>query len=210
MTYRLYNRLGSGGFAVEAALVYGGVDHTLELVDSPPSTPMPEHFRAINPWNQVPALITQDGTLITETGAILIWLAARHPDLGPQSGSDEHGAFVRWIVFLSANIYEGVLRQTYPERFGAEDTVKVVARAARDRNQQAFELIEAALDGRETLVGDAISAADIYTAMLTAWHRDLSALPRVTALAEKVAGHPAIAPIWQKNFDHRLDRKWGR
>ncbi|MEM9140967.1 MAG: glutathione S-transferase family protein [Pseudomonadota bacterium] len=210
MTYTLYNRLGSGGFAVEAALVYAAADHRLELVESAPSTPMPEHFRAINPWNQVPALVTQDGTLITETGAILIWLAGRHPALGPEPFSDDHGAFVRWIVFLSVNIYEGVLRQTYPERFGSEETAKIVGRAARDRNQQAYELIEAALEGRETLVGDTISAADIYVAMLTAWHRDLSALPRVEALAERVAGHPAIAPIWQKNFDHRLDRKWGR
>lgn len=210
VTYTLYNRLGSGGFAVEAALVMAGVDHKLELIDSLPSTSLPDSFRAINPWNQVPALVTEDGTLITETGAILIWLAGRHPAMGPEPWSNDHGVFVRWIVFLSVNIYEGVLRQTYPERFGSENALRSVIAAAQARNQKAYEMIEAHLEGRETLVGGPISAADIYLAMLTAWHRDLSVLPRVEALAEKVAGHPSIAPIWQRNFDARLDRKWGR
>jgi len=54
MIYKLYNRLGSGGFVVEAALTL--CDEPFELInlDSTPGTELPESFRAFNPWGQVP------------------------------------------------------------------------------------------------------------------------------------------------------------
>lgn len=52
MPYKLYNRLGSGGFAVEAALALAGVDFEFVEVDSVPGTPLPESFRDINPWGK--------------------------------------------------------------------------------------------------------------------------------------------------------------
>lgn len=211
MTYTLYNRLGSGGFAAEAAMTLAGIPFKLELLDSTPSTPLPEAFRDVNPWGQVPALVTSEGTLITETAAILIWLAARHDGLGPKPGTEAHGSFVRWIVFMGANLYEGVLRQTYPDRFVSNpDHVPEVVAAAAERNHAAYGLIETALAGQGTLLGGEISAADIFLAMLTVWHRRNDELPNCTSLADRVAGHPAILPIWQRNFDHRLDKTWGR
>lgn len=209
MSYKVYNRLGSGGFAVEAALTFAEVPHEMVFLDSKPSTPLPDSYRQINPWGQVPALITPDGTLVTETGAILIWLAGRHPTLGPDPWTDDHAIFVRWIVFMSTSLYEGVLRQTYPDRYTASpDGTQDVTNAAATRNHEAFLLLEDHLAGRETIVGDGISAADIYLAMLTAWHRNKDDLPNVSTLAKRVADHTAIAPIWQRNFAHFLDRIW--
>ena len=211
MSYTLYNRLGSGGFAAEAAMTLAGIPFKLELIDSKPSTALPHSFRAVNPWGQVPALVTAEGTLITETAAILIWLAARHDGLGPGPGSEAHGAFVRWLVFMGANLYEGVLRQTYPDRYVSDPAhVSDVVLAAADRNHAAFQVLEHALEGRDTLLGGPISAADIFLAMLTVWHRRNDELSNCSALAQKVAGHPTILPIWSRNFDARLDRTWGR
>ena len=76
--YTLYNRPGSGGFAVEAALVLAGQPYEFMDVGNQPGEKMPETFRAINPWGQVPALILPDGGLMTETGAILTYLAGAH------------------------------------------------------------------------------------------------------------------------------------
>ena len=55
-----------------------------------------------------------------------------------------------------------------------------------------------------------MSVADVYLAMLFAWHPDSEEFPRCAALAHRVAAHPVIAPTWQRNFDHRLAVKWGR
>lgn len=208
MTYTLYNRLGSGGFAVEAALTLAGIPHELVLLDSVPSTPLPEEFAKINPWKQVPALLTEDGTLITETAAILIWLAGRHRALGPEPWSDAHGEFLRWIVFMGSNIYEGVLRQTYPARFTTDTGTDAVRAAAAERNHAAFALIEATLEHRETLTPGGLGAADIFLSMLTVWHRRRDDLPRCMALARQVAEHPDLAAVWHRNFAHRLDKIW--
>lgn len=211
MTYTLYNRLGSGGFAAEAAMTRAGIPFRLELIESKPSTPLPDSYRAVNPWGQVPALVTAEGTLITETAAILIWLAARHDGLGPAPGTEAHGSFVRWLVFMGSTLYEGVLRQTYAHRYTANpDHVTDVIAAAADRNHAGFCLLDEALEGRETLLGGPISVADIFLAMLTVWHRRKDELPNCYALADRVAGDPVILPIWSRNFDHRLDRTWGR
>ena len=119
MSYKLYNRTGSGGFAVEAALELAQQPYDLTTIESAPSTPLPESFRDINPWRQVPVLITADGAMMTETGAILIYLATRYPggDVGPEPATPEAAQLLRWIVFLSANVYEATLRRVYPERY---------------------------------------------------------------------------------------------
>ncbi len=213
MTYKLYNRLGSGGFVAEAALTLIGAPFELELIESTPGTPLPDGFRAINPWRQVPTLVLADGTVMTESAAILIHLAAAHPEaaLGPAPGTSDHARFLRWLVFLSANVYEAVLRRGYPERFTTDPAgTEAIADAARRRMGEALGVIEAELAEGDFLLGPEMSAADLFLAMLTAWNRGADALPRCAALTHRVAAHPKIAPVWQRNFDHRLDIKWGR
>ena len=213
MTYKLHNRLGSGGFAVEVALTLASQPFELILHETTPGTPMPEAFRDVNPWNQVPFLITPEGEAVSESAAMLIYIATVHPSaaLGPAPGTREYAGFVRWLVFLSANVYEAILRKGYPERFTTDPqcTSSVVEAAVR-RNQEAFRLIEEHLQPGKGLVGAELSLADIYMAMLYAWHPETDQCPKCTALTHRVAAHPVIASIWQRNFDHRLKRKWGR
>ena len=212
MSYKLYNRIGSGGFAVEAALTLARQPFELMTIDSAPGTPLPESFREINPWRQVPTLILPDGTVMTETGAILIYLATCHPgdDVGPEPATPEAARLMRWIVFLSVNVYEATLRRVYPERYTVQaDGVDEVQAAAVQRSDEAFALLEAQLADGGFLLGDDMSLADVYLAMLYAWHRG-GRRDRLTALAHKVAGHDLVAPLWQRNFDHRMTVKWGR
>jgi len=213
MTYTLYNRLGSGGFAVEAALSIAGEPFRLELLDSKPSTNLPESFRAINPRRQVPALILPDGTLMTETAAMLIHLAERHPDseLGPALGTPARAQLLRWCVYLTANVYEAVLRKSYPHRATTDpDGADAVSAAAVAHMQATLQIVEDTLTPDAYLLGPTMSVADIYLAMLNAWHRDGQGLMRCEALTHRIAAHPVIAPIWQRNFDHRLPIRWGR
>ena len=213
MTYKLYNRFGSGGFAVEAALTL--VDEPFELIslDSTPGTELPESFREINPWRQVPVLITKDGVLMTESAAMLIYLATRDQTgtLGPSTDTPEYAELVRWLVFLSANVYEAIQRDGYPHRFTTDPgTTESVAESARALADRGFLVAEARLKDAEYMVGSTLTVVDIYLAMLYAWHHDADACPRCRALTHRVAAEEQIAPLWQRNFDHRLDIKWGR
>ena len=213
MRYVLHNRLGSGGFAVQAALTVAGVPFELALLDSVPGTPLPESFRAVNPWRQVPVLITPEGAVLTETAAILIYLVGRHPDrdLGVRIDTPEYGQFLRWTVFLSANIYEATLRKAYAERYTTDASgAASVREAAEARNHQAFAVLEGVLADRDFLLGSRRSPVDIFCAMLYAWHGRRDDLPRCTALTHAIARDEAIAPVWRQNFDHRMSVKWDR
>ena len=210
--YTLYNRPGSGGFAVEAALVLAGQPYEFMDVGNQPGEKMPETFRAINPWGQVPALILLDGELMTETGAILTYLAGAHGEAGlcPEPWSPEYGLFLRWMTFLGANIYEGILRGGYPDRFTDDPNgLEAVQAAAQRRTQEGFTVLEGALT-EDGCLQDRMSVADIYLAMLFAWHKPNHALPNCSALTHRIAAHDVIAPVWRRNFDHRLAVKWGR
>ncbi|MGI9478099.1 MAG: glutathione S-transferase family protein [Hyphomicrobiaceae bacterium] len=212
MSYTLYNRRGSGGFAVEVALTLAGQPSELVTIESQPSTPLPESFREINPWGQVPVLVLPDGSKMTETGAILIYIATRYPgvDVGPQPGTPAAAQLMRWIVFLSANVYESTIRRVYPERYTtASDGADGLRAAATKRNDEAFALLGKELAAGGFLVGDAMTVADVYLAMLYAWHPG-ETNAACAALAHRVAAHDKVAPLWQRNFDHRLKVKWGR
>jgi glutathione S-transferase len=81
--YKLYTRPNTGGFVVEAAFALAGVP--FDQIDVPKSDPPDQAFLHISPFNQVPVLILPDGSSMTESAAICILLAERHPeaDLAP-------------------------------------------------------------------------------------------------------------------------------
>lgn len=213
MTYKLYNRRGSGGFVVEVALALAGQPYELVEIDTQPGTPLPEEFREINPWRQVPALILPDGTLMTETAAMLVHIAASHPEanIAPPPGTSEHARMLRWLMFLATNAYENVLRIVYPERYTSDsNTAEAVRQGAIDRNSAVYRMLEQQVGNGPFLLGDDMCVADVYLAMLFSWHKAETELDRLTALTHRVAAHPTIAPLWQHNFDHRRTIKWGR
>lgn len=206
MTYRLYNRPGSGGFVVEAALTLAETAFELVELDSRAGTPLAESFREINPWGQLPTLVLPDGSIMTETAAMLIHLAACFPERGlaPPPGTPAHGAFLRWTVFASVNLYEAVLRAGYPQRFTADPNAHDATRAAAvERMGEALAVLEQAVDPGPFLLGAAMSLADVYIAMLFLWFPGTIDAPRLTALKHGVTENPIVAPIWRRHFSDR-------
>ena len=206
MPYRLFNRVGSGGFVVEAALALAETAFELEELDSRPSTPLPESFRIHNPWRQVPTLILPDGSTMSETAAILIHLSACHQDkeLGPKPGTPAHAQFLRWMVFANVNVYEAVLRRPYTERYTTDPNgLKAVREAATLRLGEALSVLEAAIDDGPFLVGKNLSVLDVYVAMLFTWYRGDTQFPKLDMLKASVKGNTIVGPIWQRHFGDR-------
>ena len=205
MSYTLYNRPGSGGFVVEAALALAEAPFDLVELDSKRGTPLPESFRATNPWGQLPVLILPDGSVMTETSAILVHLALAFPEkrLAPPPGTPAHGAFLRWTVFANINLYEAVLRRGYPFRF-TDDTEghDAVRTAAIRRMGEALTLIDAHVEG-PFLLGEEMTVADIYLAMFRFWYRGDTETPRLARIGEAVRRHPVIGPIWRRHYGER-------
>ena len=197
--YRLYTRPGSGGFVVEAALALTGAP--FDQIDVPKKDPPDQAFLDISPLNQVPVLILPDGQSMTESAAICILLAERHPEAGlaPAAGSPARADFLRWMAFMSSVLYPAVLRFFYAHRYTADaEGVKAVKEAAITEMDRGFAILDKALAGRDWLVGDTLSIADIYLVMLVAWHPDVD---------KARATWPNIERLWAGLRDHPLMKK---
>ncbi|WP_416898242.1 MAG: glutathione S-transferase family protein [Minwuia sp.] len=201
--YVLINRKGSGGLAVEAALAMHGAPFRVEALDLPVSTPLPESFRATNPWRQIPVLDLPDGTRMTESGAMLVHLAETFPDAGvaPRPGTVEWTQFLRWVFFLATSVYTLILQRTYPDRMISDESQHDAVRlAANRRMRMAFEMLERELARDGHLVGGRFSTADVYMAMMYGWFDRERTLPRCTALIERVRDDAAAGPVWRTHL----------
>jgi glutathione S-transferase len=163
---RLHYRPGSAAMAPHLALAEIGCDYELVRVGFDDPAEASEEYRRLNPWGRVPTL--QDGDFVlTESAAILLYLADRYPDarLAPQDRAELY----RWLVFMTNTVQTALMRFIYPERYGGDG----VRDAAAGELREHFGRLEAELDGREWLVGEHRTAADLFLFMLTRWGRRL-------------------------------------
>ena len=169
-SYRLYGRQGAGSLAPQMLLEEIGVAYELVWVSKDPAEI--EAFRRISPAAKIPVLVLPDGTVVSESAAILIHLTNAHPAaaLAPVVGSSAHAHFLQWMVFLSANTYEAALRFYYPDRYsatGEADAAPIKRQALADWTSH-LEMVHAALS--PFVLGAELSAADHYFHMLASWY----------------------------------------
>lgn len=202
MPYTPYGNKGSGSFAVEAALVLSGAAYEVIEIDTGNDEHFTPAFTALNPMRQVPALRLPDGTTMTESAAIVIHIAAAHSDKGaaPAAGTSAHARFLRAMVFMSVDLYEGDPRFFYPERYTADAAgIAGVKAAGAAHMKRSLAVVETLIGDGPYLCGDAFSVADPYLAMLTQWSPEPIAAGPITAIAAAVRAHPAIAPLWRNH-----------
>jgi glutathione S-transferase len=204
--YTLYARAGTGSAAIEAIFEEAEVPYELQTVvrdaDGRPS----EAFLDVNPLGQVPALRLQDGSIMTESAAMIIHLADQlpHARLSPPLTSPLRPHFLRWIVFLATNVYTSDLRVYYSERYTTDPAGAAAVRAAGVAAMaREWSIFAEALGAKAYVLGDTYSAADIYAALLATWNEDVPLFfkthPNVKALCDRVTARPAIARVWKRN-----------
>ena len=206
--YKLYWSKMSGAMAPQAILEEVGAEYEKISIDMEKMEHRAPEFLAVNPWAQIPALVLPDGTLMTESAAMLLHLLDRHPEakLAPPAGSADSARFLRWLFFMASTVYVTDMRIYHAEQFTTDpagiDSVVASGRADMDR---AFGVLEEALSPGPYLLGETFSAADIYLWMLAAWHPDPAKLhaenPRVKRLVELVQARPAISRVWDQHKD---------
>jgi len=204
--YKLYWGKGTGVIAVQALFEEIGVRYEKIVIDFDKEEHLGAEFLAINPLGQIPALVLPDGTLMTESAAMLLQICERHPEakLAPPAGSPESAVFQRWLLFLAANIYPDIMRLYYGDRFTSDpEGAESVAKAARSDLDRHFGILNEALSPGPYLLGETFSAVDIYLWMLAQWHPEvpqlLEANTRIGRHAELVLARPAVARVWAEH-----------
>ncbi|HVS24345.1 MAG TPA: glutathione S-transferase [Gammaproteobacteria bacterium] len=133
---KLYGERGWGSAIVEAQLAWYGLEYELELVgDLFKSADARRRLESVNPLAQVPTLVLADGTVMTESAAITLYLAdvANDDSLVPRAADPLRPAFLRWLIFLVANVYPTYTYADDPSRFVAAKEAQQSFRDAVDR-----------------------------------------------------------------------------
>jgi len=112
MMLMLYGAKGSGSAAIEAALTLAGVRFRSVKAATWEPGPGLRKLKRVNPLAQIPTLVLDDGTVMSESAAILIWLGVRYPKAGLLPAKPAQA--IRGLVFLAANCYAAIGIIDYP------------------------------------------------------------------------------------------------
>jgi glutathione S-transferase len=156
----------------------------------------PEFLR-INPFGQLPA-IDDDGTIVVDSNAILVYLARRYGDSHWLPEDPEGAAAVqRWLSVAAGQLASGPAAARLVNVFGAKlDRERAVGIAER-----LFGLMETHLADRQYLVGERPTLADVanytYTARAPEGSISLVPYPNLRAWLERIEALPGFVPMTQ-------------
>lgn len=142
-----------------------GQPYRTEVLDYATTMKAPE-YRAINPMGKVPAVRHGD-VVVTETAAICAYLADAFPQAGlaPPANDRLRATYYRWMFFAAGPTEAAVTNKALgvvvpPERRGM---------AGYGSLEEVMDALELAVSGREYIVGDRFSAADVYVGSHIGW-----------------------------------------
>ena len=130
------------------------------------STMKDADYLAVNPMGKVPA-IKHGETVVTEAAAICAYLADAFPESGlaPPHGSRLRGPYYRWLFFVAGPVEAAVTNKS----FGFEVPPDRRPMAGYGSLAEVMDALEGALSGRDYLVGDRFTAADLYVGAQLGW-----------------------------------------
>jgi len=208
--YTLYGKAGSGSAAIEAALVIARVPFRIVETASWDRNDAYADLLAVNPLGQVPTLVLEDGSAISESAAILIHLGSAHEDaqLLPTDMSKRAQA-VRGLVFIAANCYAAISVIDFPQRWcadadGDEAVQERIRAGTRARLHEHWEMFADLFAATPYLSGENIGALDRLAASVSKWSGSRQHLaahrPAFLETLQRIERHPDVAPVFARNW----------
>lgn len=194
----LYYAPQTCALATRIALHEAGADYRLHLVDFRQLAQRSPDYLAINPLGRVPALQLEDGQVLTETPALLAYIAQRYPQAG-LAPTDPAG-FARMQSlhsYLASTVHVAHAHRKRGLRW-ADDPQAIAAMQAKvgQNMSEAFALIEARYLAGPWALGESYSLADGYLFTIAGWLEgdgvDIHAFPKVAAHYQRMLARPAV------------------
>jgi GST-like protein len=202
----VYGTKGSGAAAIEAALARAGIAYT--GVDAASWNPGPgfDELLRVNPLGQIPTLLLADGTVLTESAAILIHLGLTSaPGLLLPAEAGARARVLRGLVYIATNCYAAISVIDYPERWcePCDESMKSQIRAGtRLRLHEHWRVFadefgigfDAGSPGALELLATVVSKWSGARVMLQ------SERPAFHAQLLRVEQHPDVAAVFQRHW----------
>ncbi|TDR95039.1 glutathione S-transferase family protein [Enterovirga rhinocerotis] len=160
---------------------------------------------AVNPAGAVPTLREDDGWILTQAGAILDYLARKHPEAalgggdGPRAEAEAH----RWSAFFTSDVHAAFWPIFMPYRYTTDEgdaARQAVVEAGHKLVAKQFAVLERHLDGRQYILEDRRSVIDAYAFPMIRWAGKLlpgglSPYPNVQGLHDRIAADPGVRTV---------------
>jgi len=190
---KLYYSPGACSLSPHIVLLEAGLNFTAEKVDlQSKKTESGVDFTTINSKGAVPALVMDDGKLLTEGAAIVQYIADQKPQSGlaPASGTLERYRLIELLNYIASEIHKGYSPLWNP---AITADAKAAALAALDKK---FTFLTAQLGDKPYLLGDTFTVADAYLFTILSWSShvgvDLSKWHVLTAYLARVGHRPKV------------------
>jgi len=194
----LFHAPGSCSRASHIALREAGAAFELRPVDFAAGEQHTPTYQRINPKGRVPALMT-DGGIVTETPAILAYVAQTHPDanLAPLDDPFEFACLQAFNSYLCSTVHVAHAHSRRGERW-ADDPAAIaeMKRKAPEVLAACFQLIEDRMFAGPWVMGGHYTVADPYLFTITQWlpaHRvNIARFPKIREHHNRMQHRPAV------------------
>ena len=201
MAYELYYMPTTASLSVHWVMTYLHETHRIEykthLVSFPAKDQKKPWYLTLNPKGRVPTLILPNGQILTESSAILLYLAETHPEanLAPKIGDTTRAKFLELLIYVTNSLTPSLRDWVYAGRDGDDspDSVKAVKDLSMDKITKAWDYLEGELVKSQSgwFAGcENPSIVDFLAVSLTAWKPFLREMaierPTIKGLVEKM------------------------
>jgi glutathione S-transferase len=190
---RLYTMPGACSLAANIALREAGISFDLVKVSHHThKTADGVALEEINSKGYVPALVLDNGELLTENAALLPYIADLKPSaqLAPPNGTLERYRLVEWLAFINSELHKAFSPLFAPN---APEDMKSYARGNLTKR---LAWVSGRLGSKSYLVGERFTVADSYLFVVLSWSGhvavDLGAWPNLKAFQERIAARPHV------------------
>ncbi len=193
---KLYYAPGTCSLASHIVVREAGLDVALERVDiatSPYRTESGTDYRSLNPLGYVPLLRLDDGELMREGVAIMLYLADLAPSarLAPPRDDPERYRLQSWLTFISSELHKSFSPWLFHPEVG-ETAMAYARRRIRDR----LAWMDGEIAGRDHILGDRFGVADAYAFAILRWSRgagiDLAPFANLAAHMRRIEARPMV------------------
>jgi glutathione S-transferase len=194
----LYDNPVSGNcYKVRLLLAYLGIPYERRELSVEDRSNREEVLGGLSPAQRVPTIVLDDGRSLGESGAIL-WYLADGTRFVPEDPF-ERAQMLQWMFFEQYDHEPAIAVVRFWVTHGRADAFADRLAERMEAGHKALRAMERNLEGREYLVGDRLSLADLvlyaYTHVAPEGGFELDPYPWIRAWLERVAADPAHIPI---------------
>ena len=203
---KLYYAPGTISIAVAIGLEEAGLAYEAVKVDFANAEQTMPPYLAINPKGRVPALVGDDGTAMTETGAVLDYIAAIAPEAGLVPADAQAAVHMRAVMYyLASTMHVAHAHRMRGSRWAdAQSSFDDMKAKVPQTMAACAAYVEAECLRGDYVCGDALTIADPYLFIVCNWLAGdgvpLTDFPRITAFLARMERRDSVRTIRAKGM----------